>query len=182
MCCCSKYQNLTTHISIDCIWLHRCDTLSPPCIHSSINHSLTIYSIVGKYDMNVRSSSSTADLTCYFGKHLSSNHEIQPQTLLTQPWLSHQAHHGSIFSQGGEQPTKTWDKILVFCEHYKHPSSETIPQIVSPRIPQNLLDNRLHISHIIPVILSVEFVIWPPLLQQDLGCKEQEQQGWDCEH
>lgn len=87
---------------------------------------------------------------------LSPNHEIQPQNLLTQLWLSHLAHHGSIFSHGGEQPTKTWHKIWVFSEYHQHLPRETIPQIVSLKIQQGLRDNIVHISHIFPINLSVK--------------------------
>ena len=89
-------------------------------------------------------------------ENLSPSHEIQPQNLLTQLWLSHLAHHGSIFSHGGEQPTKTWHKIWVFSEYHTHLPRETIPQIVSHKIQQGLQDNVVRIFHIFPINLSVK--------------------------
>lgn len=45
----------------------------------------------GRCDVNARPCSFTAFWARFLGEHLSLNHGIQPQTVLTQPWLSHPA-------------------------------------------------------------------------------------------
>lgn len=128
--------------------------------------------------MNARFNSSTEYLTCFFGEHLSLNYEIQP--LLTQPWLSHPAHHGSIFSQGGEQPTKTWHKILAFLkilQTYFQGNNPT--NRISQDATGSLRQHTTHFSYYSNNVICSRVWFDPSLTA---GCINQEQEGCDCEH
>lgn len=116
--------------------------------------------------------SPTSHLTCF----LSVKREIQPQTVLTQPWLSHPARRGSIFSQGGHLPTKTRQDLGIF--------KNTINIFQSHRFSWSTTqpDRRGNILGIFPIIAK-QCCCWK--LSYDLSltaaCTNRDQQGCNCE-